>query len=147
MHIREASEEFSRCYGEIYMRFYRRIPVGDYVPTPETLAVLRHLSTTGPLTVTEAARHFERSQAAMSEILDRMQARELVERYRDERDRRRVLVWLTPRGQAALRDHLHPLSVEALAGALARLDAAERDALLRGMRALLRSASQPEEKP
>jgi len=138
MHIREASEEFSRCYGEIYMRFYRRVPVGEYVPTPETLAVLRHLTDTGPLTVTEAARHFERSQSAMSEILDRMEGRKLLERYRDTRDRRRVLVWLTPHGQAVLRDHVHPLSVEALAEALAGLGPGQRDALLAGMQALIR---------
>jgi len=64
--------------------------------------VLHHLSLTGPLTVTEAARHLGRAQSVMSEMIDHLEAKGFLARHRDTRDKRRTLVWLTAAGDQFL---------------------------------------------
>lgn len=102
--------------------------------------VLQHLAAAGPLTVTEAARHLDRSQAAVSELVARLVRRGLLARMADERDRRRHLVWLTDEGQQFLRTTFQVLSPELLATALARMDDADRERLLGGLSALREAA-------
>ena len=67
-------------FPETYRCFYRRQDPRKWRPSPETIAVLEHLAVSGPLTVTEAARHFDRSQSAMSEMFDRIIALDLLKR-------------------------------------------------------------------
>ena len=59
-------DEAARLIGELYPAVYHRLQSrwgkGERRPTAETLAVLTHLERAGPLTVTEAARHFRRAQ-------------------------------------------------------------------------------------
>src|SRR5262245_49844303 len=97
---RRIAEEIARIWPAIYLPLHARTEPRSrqYRPTPESLGVLTHLAAAGPLTVTEAARHMRRAQSVMSDIVTRLERRGLLERMRDERDRRRVLVWLTPRG-------------------------------------------------
>jgi len=102
--------------------------------------VLQHLAATGPLTVTEAARHFDRSQAAVSELVARLVRRGLLARLADERDRRRHLVWLTDAGHAMLRSMTQVLSPQLVVKALGRMAPAEREKLIYGMQALLGAA-------
>jgi DNA-binding MarR family transcriptional regulator len=104
------------------------------------LSALGHLSLAGPLTVTEAARHLDRAQSVVSELVDRLVEHGLVARMPDARDRRRVLVWLTPAGEETLRDEREVLSRPLLTRALAHMSRADRAALLAGMRALVRAA-------
>jgi DNA-binding MarR family transcriptional regulator len=63
------------------------------------LGLLRHLEAGGPLTVGEQAVHLGIGRAAASELIDRLEAKGLVERMRDQRDQRRVFVWLTEEGR------------------------------------------------
>jgi DNA-binding MarR family transcriptional regulator len=104
--------------------------------------MLQHLSLTGPLTVGEAAQHLDRAQSVVSEIADALEAKALIERVRDPRDRRRTLVWLTDAGLALLARDREVLSRALLERAMQRMTAAERAALLTGMRALLRADDQ-----
>lgn len=91
---------------------------------------MRHLRLSGPVTVTEAARHFGRSQASASEIFSRMERRGFVAGVPDQRDRRRTLVWLTDEGLATLAGAENVLSISKLERALEQLTGAEREALL-----------------
>jgi DNA-binding MarR family transcriptional regulator len=138
----EAAEAFNERFMEVYQRFYRRVRPTSYRPGPEALAVLRHLHSSGPLTVTEAARHFSRSQASMSELIARMERRDLVGRVADQRDRRNKLVWLTETGMSAYEDSVRVLSVGKLERALGQLTSSERQRTVAVLERLL--ATEPE---
>jgi len=131
------SERFAQLFHEVFHRYARRSPLGAYRPSAESLAVLRHLKKTGPLTVREASLHFSRSQAATTEILGRLEARGLVERMADARDRRRTLVYLSATGEGVVEAESQVLSREELNRCFRRLPADVRRGLLDGMEALL----------
>jgi DNA-binding MarR family transcriptional regulator len=140
--VRAAANEIARLDVAMYKRFYAgRSQVAGEV-TPRMLSVLRHLAASGPLTVGEQAAHLGLSPATMSELVDRLEQRELVERMRDDRDRRRVFIWLTDQG----RDHVRglPDPDDPLVVAVAAMDPADRQKLLEGMRALLVAPTEPE---
>ena len=137
MPYRSQSQQFVDLFHQVFLRFHQRSKPGDYRPSLEVFGVLEHLAATGPLTVTEAARHFERSQSAMSELIERIERRGIVERFPDERDRRRSLVWLTPEGVALWQRANRVLSLGLLEPAMDRLDDATVEALLTGLGALV----------
>lgn len=141
MSSKEEAARFAELFPRVFRRFCRRSPLGSYRPTAESLSVLRHLAGTGPLTVREAALHFERSQAATSELLGRLERRGLVERMADRRDRRRSLVYLTPEGMGVVDAESQVLSVVELERAFAGMPAKRRKDLIRGMEALVRIES------
>lgn len=95
MDDKDAAKQFAAMFSEIYRRFHRRVPHTEYQLTSESLAVVHHLADSGPLTITEVARHMDRSQAAMSELIAGLVERGLPARMRDERERRPTMVWLT----------------------------------------------------
>ena len=109
--------------------------------TPQMDAILHHLAMSGPLTVGEMARHFGRAQSAVSEIVSGMEKKRLLERMRDARDKRRVLVWLTDEGRAALARRAEVLDPDRVARAMRRLDPTQRSTLVEGMRALVQAAT------
>ncbi|MCA8954386.1 MAG: winged helix-turn-helix transcriptional regulator [Planctomycetes bacterium] len=98
----DLTTEFEAAFHAVFLALHRRERAGERGPGAEAWAVLEHLAATGPLTITEAARHFRRSQSATSEIVARLRRRGLLRTFADERDRRRSLVWLTERGLAQL---------------------------------------------
>ena len=130
MDPRESATAFAEIYGALYRRFYRRVRPTAYRPSLEALAVLEHLDRTGPITVMEAAAHFERSQSSTSELFRRLEDRGLLAAVVDERDRRRRLFWLTDEGLAALDDTRQVLSINALEEAMSKLSAEERASLV-----------------
>jgi DNA-binding MarR family transcriptional regulator len=136
MDLDEQVAAICAAYPRVYERFYRRLPAGGYKPGPESLAVLRHLHASGPLTVREAQAHFARSQASVSELFARLEERGLLTRLRDERDRRRTLVWLSEAGKECLAQAESVLDPELLRPVLARMDESLRRGLARGMQAL-----------
>lgn len=130
-------ERFASLFPEVYLRFHARKEPGATRVTPQMWAMLQHFALAGPLTVSEAAAHFERAQSVVSESVDALAEKGLVERMTDERDRRRSLVWLTGEGQAFLARERRVLDEERLARAMARLTPSERQGLMAGMEALL----------
>lgn len=140
MDNRKAARRFCELFRAVYLNFHERSAPTDYQPSRESLAVLQHLAGTGPLTVTEAAPHFSRSQSAMSEIVNRLEKRELLERIPDERDRRRTLVWLTPLGLSVWKRSSRVLSEDLLARALEKIEPETRTTLLKAMEELVGDA-------
>ena len=140
---RDDAEQFLGLYSAVHERFYRRVRPTAYRPSLESLAILRHLAAVGPLTIGEAADHFDRSQAATSEIVTRLEQRELIERVPDHRDRRRTLVWLSSKGVETVRKAGNALSERTVTEAFAQLPTEDRQHLLHGMQALMNT--QPSE--
>lgn len=76
--------------------------------TPQTV-VLRAVSDLGEVTSGALSRHVSLSQGTVTTILDRLESRGLIERYRSASDRRVVHSRLTRRGRALLRKAPHLL--------------------------------------
>ena len=133
------AREIAQLFPRIYEHLHAVRPRG-YRPTMQSLAVLLHLNRSGPLTIAELSRHLGRSQSVVSEIVTRMERRKVLARVRDERDRRRTLVWLTPQGQTLLRDETSVLSIPRLEQALASRSPREREVILQGLRLLVAAA-------
>jgi DNA-binding MarR family transcriptional regulator len=141
----DEARRYAELFRAVYLTYHRRDGPRSGL-TGASRAVLEHLAITGPVTVGEAARHLERAQSVISEIVDQLEAKALLERERDPADRRRTLVWLTPAGQEALRRDGEVLGVDRLTDAFARLPAEQRTALIAATAALV-AAARPEETP
>jgi DNA-binding MarR family transcriptional regulator len=138
--VRAQAGEVARLYPAIYRRFHtsrQALPGTDV--TPRMLSVLQHLAASGPLTVSELVRHLALSKSATTELVGRLAEKGLVDRLHDERDRRRVFVWLTEAGRARALAHPRVLEDELLAKALARMRRGDRVKLVEGLRALLKA--------
>jgi DNA-binding MarR family transcriptional regulator len=134
-----AAAEFAQAFPAVFLRFHVRRAKRSEL-SARARGLLEHLALSGPLTVTEAARHMNRAQSAMSEMLLALERQHWLTRFPDARDRRRTLVWLTEAGQQRLAADRRVLDTERLSLALAGMSPSERKQLLVGMRALLRSA-------
>ncbi len=142
-----AATEIGRLYPAVYRRFHvSRRPVGGSDLTPRMLGVLHHLSASGPLTVGELATHLGLSKATATELVTRVEERGLVDRMRDERDRRRVYVWLTEHGRQRAASHARVLADDELLAAVGRMRPSDRESLINGLRALLAAADAKERK-
>ena len=133
---RARAERFASLFRAVYLTFHRRDGPRSQLPGASR-AVLEHLALAGPLTVGEAAAHMNRAQSVISEIVTHLERQGLLEREDDPADRRRTLIWLTAQGHEALRRDREVLSVDMLAGAMARLSAGQADDLIAGLRALV----------
>ena len=134
---------FAELFPAIYLRFHRRDAKRDALPAASR-AVLQHLAGSGPLTVGEMAKHLDRAQSVVSDVVSHLAGDGLLERVRDGRDRRRALVWLTEAGLGYLDREREVLSTVLLSRAMARMTGAERRALLGGARALIRADGEAE---
>ncbi len=110
-------------------------PVGDRERSGLTgpqVSVMTHLVLGGPATVTEVANQLHLSHSTTSGIIDRLEARELVRRVRDERDRRRTRISVT----AIVEDYVRELDegpFGRLTAALGRATPAQRRTVLEGL--------------
>jgi DNA-binding MarR family transcriptional regulator len=118
-------------------------------PTPELLelvsgepplgrrhvGLLAQIGTEGERSVGELARELDLSLPAASKLTRDLEDHGLVERREDPEDRRRTVVALSPRTAKRVRAWLEQRS-KPLEQALAALDAKEREAFLKGLRAL-----------
>ncbi|MFC6019041.1 MarR family winged helix-turn-helix transcriptional regulator [Plantactinospora solaniradicis] len=104
----------------------------------DVLATLRRSGPPYRLTPTELMRSAMVTSGAITQRLDRLEARGLVTRTPSEADRRGVLVALTDEGHALI-DRVLPDHVATEDRLLAALTPAERDALARTLRRLLES--------
>ena len=133
-----AARRVARLFPEVYRRYHwaNRIHGGDLPVTRRALEVLQHLSASGPLTVGEQAEHLGLRRNSASELLQRLEAKGLVARIRDERDERRVLVWLTDAGRDVVSRVGEVLAPDLIAQVMATLSPEERATVVRGFELL-----------
>ena len=117
-------------FRDVYRRGARRIPDARERTSPETTALLLHLAQAGPLTLTEMAAHMARAPSTLSAKVAALEERGLLARRPDAQDGRRILVWLSDAGRAALDDALQVLDDRRLRAAAARLNPARRAAVI-----------------
>ncbi|MCC7410950.1 MAG: MarR family transcriptional regulator [Gammaproteobacteria bacterium] len=91
--------------------------------------VLRAVTANGSVSIGALARAVNLSQATVTDIVARLEARRIVERRRDESDKRRVLVSPTPAGRELLAGAV-PLLQERFVAELHRLEDWEQTWLL-----------------
>jgi MarR family 2-MHQ and catechol resistance regulon transcriptional repressor len=96
--------------------------------TESQFGVLEALLHLGPLCQRELAAKVLKSAGNMTTVVDNLQRRGLVERTRDEEDRRVVTIHLTDRGESLIREAF-PRVVKALVGAFSALSAVEQKQL------------------
>ena len=134
----EAARRVARLFPEVYRRYHwaNRVQGADLPVTRRALEVLQHLAASGPLTVGEQAEHLGLRRNSVSELLQRLEAKGLVARIRDERDERRVLVWLTDSGRAVVSRVGQVLAPDLIAQVMANLSPEERATVIRGVELL-----------
>jgi DNA-binding MarR family transcriptional regulator len=137
--VKACAAAYAELFPAVYLGFHRRDGKHREL-SGASRGVLLHLASAGPLTVGDCAKHLERAQSVVSEIVDQLESHGLLARVRDEADRRRTLVWLTDEGRARLVEEQEVLSKSALERAMARLTLEEREHLVLGTRALVRAA-------
>ncbi len=104
--------------------------------TVPQLVCLRQLVFSGPSTPGNLAAKVYLSQATVTGILDRLEARELIKRERSSPDRRRVIVSLTDSGHRLARDMPWPLQ-ERFASRLAALPVKGQEEIDRVLRQIV----------
>jgi DNA-binding MarR family transcriptional regulator len=140
----QAARRVARAFPEVYRRYHwaNRVRGGDLPVTRRALEVLAHLAASGPLTVGEQAEHLGLRRNSVSELLQRLEEKGLVARIRDERDERRVLVWLTQAGRDVVSRVGQVLAPDLLTQVLQAMSPEERSAVVRGFE-LIASAQLP----
>lgn len=133
------SDAFCEVFPQAYLAFHRRDGRRSEL-TNASRAVLTHLAGSGPITVGEAARHLDRAQSVVSDIVTQLEGHGLLEREPDPDDRRRTLVWLTEAGMNRLRHDADVLDRTLVARAMEHLDDTTRRGLIDGLNALTAAA-------
>ena len=134
-HVRQVLDAYPRVYFACHTRHVADPVSGDPVSAHQA-SILDHLDEVDAMSVTD---HMGVTVATMSLAIDRLERRAYVRRDRDPRDRRRVLLRVTPTG-VRLREAksvLDPVRVEQV---LAHLSPVDRDAALRGLDLLARAS-------
>jgi DNA-binding MarR family transcriptional regulator len=139
---KECAAAYAELFPAVYLRFHRRDGKHREL-SAASRGVLLHLASAGPLTVGACAKHLERAQSVVSDMVDQLESHGLLARVRDARDRRRTLVWLTDEGRARLVEEQEVLSRSMLEQAFAKMTPEERSHLVLGTRALVRTAADP----
>ncbi|MFN3766323.1 MAG: MarR family winged helix-turn-helix transcriptional regulator [Aliihoeflea sp.] len=100
--------------------------------TAAQLVLMKGIAELGEVTTTALSAHADISAATVVTILDNLEERGLIERYRSAHDRRIVHTRLTAAGAAKANAAPEPLG-DAFAGRLAALAAPERQAIVTGL--------------
>lgn len=141
-----AADAFCEAFPAAFLAFHRRDGRRGEL-TNASRAVLQHLAQTGPVSIGEAARHLDRAQSVVSEIVAQLEGHGLLEREADPDNRRRTLVWLTRAGMERLRADADVLDRELVTRAMDTLDEDTRRGLLDGLNALLAASTQRKDQP
>ena len=141
----QAAKRVARLLPEVYRRYHwaNRVQGGDLPVTRRALEVLQHLSASGPLTVGEQAVHLGLRRNSVTELLQRLEGKGLVARIRDERDERRVLVWLTEAGRNVVPRIGQVAAPDLIAQTMADLSPENRLLAVRGLELLASHEGEP----
>ncbi len=136
----QAARAYSQMFRSVYLNFHRRDAKRSELSS-SSRGVLLHLAQSGPLTIGECAKHLNRTQSVVSEIVEQLVRHHWLTKLRDESDRRRTLVWLTEQGRERLVEDQEVLSGKLLERAMANMTTDERQWLVEGTQALLGAAA------
>lgn len=102
----ETVAEIERLVREISVIVKRkgRDILNEFPITPPQFTALLWLNDEGDMTIGELSQKMFLACSTMTDLIDRMEKNELVERVRDERDRRVVRIHLLERGSSIIRD-------------------------------------------
>lgn len=106
--------------------------LGEWNLTTPQLVALLHIVKHGPTTVSAISKGIHLSASTIVGILDRLEARGLVERERGTADRRQVFLTASDKGRQVAADAPSPLQEE-LANALRTLPAEEQAAIAKSL--------------
>ncbi len=137
-HVRQLLDAYPRIYFVCHTRHVKDPATGADVSAHQA-SILDHLDEVDPMSMTDLAGHMGVTVATMSLAIDRLERRTYVRRDRDPKDRRRVLLRITPAG-VRLREAksvLDPVRVEQVLG---HLSPADREAALKGLDLLARAS-------
>lgn len=118
----------------VWMAATRKLEASGYSMISWALA--GHLTKFGPATQVDIAAAIGQHPAGVSRLIDEMEAKKLVRRRRDEVDRRRARIEVTPSGRAMVKA-AHPLVLSSLKEALSPLSLEEQQQLQSLLRKLL----------
>ncbi|RDI67086.1 MarR family winged helix-turn-helix transcriptional regulator [Nocardia pseudobrasiliensis] len=119
--------EVAAALVEVAATLVRHLPQRQGVSLT-TLTTLGRLEREGPARLTALAAAEGVAQPSMTQLIQRLQQRGLVERVRDPEDGRACLIAVTDTGQRLLAEHRRSRDIW-LTGLVANLPAAEREAL------------------
>jgi len=141
--IGEAMTAVMTLYPRIYFACHTRHvrdPQSQRLLSRHQASILDHLDEVDPMSVTDLAGHMGVTVATMSLAIDRLEDKAYVQRARDPKDRRRVMLRVTAAGVRVreARSVLDPVRVE---GVLAELSAADRVTALQGLALLARASN------
>lgn len=111
-------------------------PLGLELFEYDVLSALRRQGTPYALPATSLARETDLSAGAMTNRIDRLEERGLVERKADPEDRRSVIVQLTPKGRQAIDEAIH-VRLEAARDSLKYLGQDELNQLVELLRSVV----------
>lgn len=98
--------------------------------TPPQFYTLLHLHQSDePCKMSDLAEATHQSAASLTGVVDRLRAKQLIERIRDEEDRRQVMVVVTPQGRELISE-IKQARREQMQAALAHMSEAEVTALI-----------------
>ena len=123
-------------FGQINKLEQRALATGlnDDVSITE-MHIMEKIGEAGSSRMTDIARALDVTLATLTVACDRMQKKDLIERTRAEKDRRVVMVSLTPTGQAAWQYH-EKFHHDLIDAALADMSEEEQNALSRALEKL-----------
>lgn len=142
LEVSDPAQRLMELYPRIFIACHSR-----HVEDPETkkllttkqASILDHLDDEKPISLNGLARHMGVTPATMCIAIDKLERKGYVGRERDQADRRRVLLRLTPAGKR-LSESQSVLDPARVAEMLATLSESERDEGLRGLGRLAEAA-------
>lgn len=124
----EDTELLIRNVSSVIKRRGREI-LQDFDITPPQFVALQSLTKEGDLTIGELSRQLYLACSTVTDLIDRMEKNELVERYRDDKDRRIVRIKVLEKGHKLI-DEVVTARQEYLKSVLQDLPEDERERLI-----------------
>ncbi|MET0581239.1 MAG: MarR family winged helix-turn-helix transcriptional regulator [Pseudoxanthomonas sp.] len=129
---------FRQVRDAMWADMAREMALAGHELTYSQFMTIKHLALDHTVGVTDLARHAQLNPGAMTRLLDRLEARHLIERVAAPNDRRALNIFLTDAGQAIWRDIEH-CGQRVRDRAMHGLDDSEREQLFRLLNQVLQN--------
>lgn len=115
--------------------------LNEFPITPPQFVALQWLQEEGDMTIGELSQRMYLACSTTTDLIDRMEKNELVERVKDEKDRRVVRIHLLEKGTVIIKDVINERQIY-LEGVLSEMSAEEVSSIEQGMAALQEKMNQ-----